>query len=89
MGTLSKMDNTGTSSFADGDETLVESATLVGGVEEDDCALEDAASAVTLLRVESGESQRVAVSSMEETSVAAMLCKASIYHTMQWLSQDA
>lgn len=56
---------------------------LVGGVEDEDCTLDEAASAVVWLRVDSGVSQRVAVWTME-SRVAAMLgrSKARGYHAM-------
>lgn len=56
---------------------------LVGGVEDEDCALDEVASAVVWLRVDSGVSQRVAVWTME-SRVAAMLgrWKGEGYHAI-------
>jgi hypothetical protein len=72
MGILLKIDLIGSSTLSGWDEILVESATLVGGVNDDDCALEEEASLLRLLLMDSGDSQRVSVSFEEERRDAAI-----------------
>lgn len=73
MGILLKIDLIGSSTLSGWDEILVEAATLVGGVDEDDCAFEEKASLLRLLLMDSGDSQRVSVSLKEERRDAAIL----------------
>lgn len=72
------------SSFSDADDTLTLSPMLVGGVEEEDWAFEEAASTVMELRIDSGEEGRVASGGWKGSGGAVILLRRVENILVEW-----